>query len=79
MNSTRYLSAQSAAKRLDVHPSTVYKMWRAGVLPSAGRVGRRLRFRVEDVDKCVVADGLSSEVLDSIVKEYVGQRTTQSI
>jgi excisionase family DNA binding protein len=50
------LSAQEAGRVAAVHPETVRRAIRAGVLPVAGYVGQRPRLRREDVEAWIARD-----------------------
>ncbi|HLQ13211.1 MAG TPA: helix-turn-helix domain-containing protein [Steroidobacteraceae bacterium] len=52
-----YLSAKHVAERFDVPASWVYERARSGQLPSVRVGGRYVRFRVEDVDRCIGQSG----------------------
>ena len=57
---TALLTAQDVCERLRIGPTTLWKLRRAGRLPSVG-IGRAVRFRPSDVD--AVAQSVASSAL----------------
>lgn len=44
------LTVREVADRLRLHPGTVYRLARAGALPSL-RVGRSIRFQADEIER----------------------------
>lgn len=53
MNKTSLLTVQEAAKYLTLSPSTLAKMRLSGASPKYIKLGRRVAYRMEDLDKWI--------------------------
>jgi excisionase family DNA binding protein len=56
----RHLTAEEDARRFGVRPWAIYQLARKGTLRSI-RIGRRVRFRLQDIERFEEAGGTSGE------------------
>jgi excisionase family DNA binding protein len=59
MNTESYLTAEQAAKLLQINTFSLYRMVRGGHGPPAIHIGRTLRFSRQVLDEWAVAGGAS--------------------
>ena len=55
METSLLLSTVEVGAMLNLHPRTVRRMWRAGVLPGAIQIGKSVRWRRSDIERWLEA------------------------
>lgn len=58
----KLLNETEAAKMLDVHPETLARLRRERKIPSWRKIGRRVKYTPEDVERAIASFGRGSHV-----------------